>query len=308
LRVVVVHGGAGSWSVDEGVRERALRGVREAALAGLDALRRGCALDAVVEAVRVLEDSGVFNAGIGSVLNAAGGIEMDAGVMDSRGVLGCVACVTYPRHPIELARLVAERTDHVFLAGRGADELARALGLEKHPGPAKHVLERFEELRRDPTRIRFWRRVAELARAMGLWSGTVGAVALDDEGNLAAAASTGGVWMKLPGRVGDSPIPGAGFYASRACAASATGLGETIIRSFLCLRICTLVEEGLSVLEAARIAIEKHTRVFGSGTAGVIALDRRGQWAAVHNTDAMPHAVAREDGVVARFVGLRVGR
>jgi beta-aspartyl-peptidase (threonine type) len=277
---VLVHGGAGSW---RGVADPSavLEAAREAARRGLGA---STALDMVVEAVAAMEDSGLFNAGVGSVLNYEGYVEMDAGVMDSRGRAGAVAAVRYPRNPVRLARHVALSLYHVILAGPAADRLAERLGLPKHPGPTERSLER-------------WRRAREeLARGGGpAWArgigDTVGAVAVASDG-LAAAASTGGLLLKHPGRVGDSPVPGAGFYADEAAACAATGIGETILLSRPCLHAARLVAEGVPVAEAAAAAVARHTRLHGANTLGLILVDSEGNAAAATNSAAMPIAYA----------------
>ena len=291
--VVVVHGGAGRWRTRGVDRERVLEVVAEAAHRGFTAAERGDALDAVVEAVRYMEDSGVLNAGMGSVLNLAGYVEMDAGVMDGARLRGAgVAAVRSVRNPVVLARVVLEHTDHVLMVGEGAERIAEFFALEKRGETPRRVLERYRELLKNLDRVPHWSRVREFARLYGV-ADTVGAVAMDRRGNLAAATSTGGVWLKLPGRVGDSPILGAGYYAENgAAAASATGLGEYIVVYQLCRRVVDLVKSGASAPEAAEEAMEGFTRMFGGGTAGVIVVDHHGYVAAAFNTEAMPRAVA----------------
>jgi len=298
--IILVHGGAGSWRSLDLVR-RAHKVLEKAVSEGFKVLKNTSALEAVVEAVKIMEDSGVLNAGLGSVTDILGGIGMDAGVMTSDGKIGAVANVSYPRNPILLAKYVMEYTDHVLIVGSGADELAKRLGLEKHPGPTERVKKRYEELLREALRGNppsWFRRSYELARKLWGLGDTVGAVALDSNGMLAAAVSTGGVIMKLPGRVGDSAIPGAGFYASRKAAAVATGIGETIIKSFLTLRAVTLVEEGLKADEAANKVIEDHSRIHGKDNAGIIVVDSEGFIGASFNTIAMPWAALSSDGKV----------
>ena len=298
--IILVHGGAGSWrSLDliKKVREVLEKAVSE----GFKILRNASALEAVVEAVKVMEDSGILNAGLGSVTDILGGIGMDAGIMTSDGRIGAVANVSYPRNPILLAKYVMEYTDHVLIVGEGANELAKRLGLEKHPGPIERVRKRYEELLREALRGKppsWFKRSYEVARKLWSLGDTVGAVALDSNGMLAAAVSTGGVIMKLPGRVGDSAIPGAGFYASRSAAAVATGIGETIIKSFLTLHAIMLVEDGLNAAEAAKKVIEDHTRIHGKDTAGIIVVDSKGFIGASFNTIAMPWAALSSDGKI----------
>ena len=308
--IVIVHGGAGRWNVDEETKMRVLEVLKNAARSGLEAiLRGGNAVEAVVSSVKVLENSGLFNAGIGSVLNLFGEVEMDAGIMDGKTLrAGGVAAVTRPKHPIELARIVMEKTDHVLLVGRGADRLADLFGLEPRPPIPQRVLERYRELVKNLDSVRYWKKLKDLLRIVApMVSDTVGAVALDMDGNVAAAASTGGVWLKLPGRVGDSPIPGAGFYAdNRGGGASATGLGETIVMTSLTRFAVELMIRGKSAEEACIEAITELTRRFGTDTAGIIAIDVRGEIASVHNTEYMPFAYACKNRVEAAFSGIRI--
>jgi beta-aspartyl-peptidase (threonine type) len=288
--VVVVHGGAGIWrglDLDMGAVVKTLK---EAVMIGLDVSRSGSCLDMVVEAIAFLEDSGLFNAGVGSVLDYVGGVSMDAGVMISSGRAGGVAAVTYPRNPIRLARIVAEKTPHIIMAGPRADELAAKLGLEKHPGPHWRSVERWKTARLKPPQSTWIARRIESAKALGY--DTVGAVALDSNGCLAAGASTGGVLLKLPGRVGDSCIPGAGFYANGKVAASATGIGETIIMSMSSLRLAQLYEIVGVLRDAVELTVREHTMRWGPGTLGLIALSSRGEVEASYNTEAMPWASA----------------
>jgi beta-aspartyl-peptidase (threonine type) len=305
--VVIVHGGAGDWRVvfEAAKREgldldeaRVLDAVREAALAGLRALESGAsALDAVVEAVKYMEDSGVFNAGVGSALDAQGGLCMDAGVMYSEGPrAGAVACVRKPRNPVVLARKVMELTDHVIMCCGPADALAERLGLEVHPGPSPRARALWslykERLEKGGRPVSWWSRNDKAARILGILPGdTVGAVAVDAEGRLAAAVSTGGTTFKLPGRIGDSPIPGAGFYALSQGAAAATGVGEAIILSGLTLRAVNLMQQGLPAARAGEAALSILESMTGMG-AGLILLDAGGGAAAVFNTASMPHAIA----------------
>lgn len=305
--VIVVHGGAGAWSrVFEvasryGLRlseETVLEAVAEAARAGFTVLKSGgSAVDAVVEAVKYMEDSGVFNAGVASALDASGGICMDAGVMDGETLrAGAVACVRYPRNPVVLARRVMDLTDHVILCCEWADKLAERLGLPRHPGPHPRALSMWRAAR-DALEARGrpweWWRNSEAARILGILD-TVGAVALDSRGRVAAAVSTGGVNFKLPGRVGDSCVPGAGFYArSDAGAAAATGLGEAILVSMLSGRAVELVRQGASVAKAARAALSALEEMTGS-SAGLIVIDKRGGYAVEYNTEAMPYAIMKE--------------
>lgn len=291
--VLAIHCGAGTWrSVDEEIIKKVMINALRRGINSLES--GGSALDAVVEATMSLEDSGVLNAGLGSVPDLRGSVSMDAGVMDGwSGRAGAVAAVTYPKNPVLLARKILELTDHILLAGSAADELAARLGLPKHPGPSEGVKKRYEEvLKRAFSGDATFKKSLELAQRLGYFD-TVGAVALDGEGRLAAAVSTGGVILKFPGRVGDSAIPGAGFFANKHGAAVATGIGETIIMSMLSLKAVSLISEGFLADTAARLAIQYHTSLYGKDTAGLIALDYRGNAYGAYNTQAMPWGYAK---------------
>jgi L-asparaginase / beta-aspartyl-peptidase len=271
--VIVVHGGCGN-PAGGAVRDEAPyhRGLADALEAGWAALASGGALDAVQAAVESLEDCPLFNAGRGSVLTGDGEVEMDAAVMlGSAGTAGAVAAVTRVRHPVALARVVMENTPHVLIASAGAERLAEQHGLELCD-PSWFVTERQHER---------W-----LAS-----QGTVGAVALDANGVLAAATSTGGVQDQLPGRIGDSPLIGAGTYADATCAISATGHGESLIRTVAAHEVAALMAyDGLPLGDACE-------RVVGriGPDAGLIAVDSHGNVAMPFNTTVMHRGVKREE-------------
>jgi len=258
--VIVCHGGAGLVAVERHERLRA--GVRAAALAGhrvLDA--GGSALDAVAVAVRVLEDDPEYNAGTGSALTRDGTVETDASIMDGATQrVGAVAAVPDLGNPIALARAVLESGEHAILAGPAAWELAAAVGIMPAP-PGSLVTERARA------------RLADVLAKRGAppSGGTVGAVARDRYGAYAAATSTGGIAGKRRGRVGDSPIPGAGTWADRACAISATGDGEAILRVALSRTIAMRCAQGTPLGEAVFESLHELQRLTG-GSAGVIAI------------------------------------
>ncbi|MGB9890878.1 MAG: isoaspartyl peptidase/L-asparaginase, partial [Anaerolineae bacterium] len=274
--VIVVHGGA--WKIPEEEHEPHIKGCCQAAIAGWEVLRAGgSALDAVERAVRLLEDDPTFDAGRGSCLNAVGEVELDAIIMDGRTLrLGAVAAVRRVRNPVSLARLVMEVGPHHFLVGPGAEEFARQHGMELIP-PEELVVER------ERARWEAWR-AGEGLYAAELFSptGTVGAVALDREGHLAAATSTGGKPGKWPGRVGDSPLVGCGGYADdRSAAASATGDGEALMRILATGAVCARVAEGESPQEAAEGVLALLAERTG-GCGGLIVLDPRGRSGIAH--------------------------
>jgi beta-aspartyl-peptidase (threonine type) len=269
--VIAIHGGAGVMRRDRpGEQQRAaLRRALEAAY------EQKTALDAVTAAVVVLEDSPLFNAGRGSCFNADGEIEMDASVMDGEGLrAGAVAAVKRIRNPVLAARAVMEATRHVLLAGSGAERFAERQGL---------TLE-------NPEYFRTALRRSALDRKVKNHHGTVGAVALDQDGNLAAATSTGGYTGKLPGRIGDSPLIGAGNYAdNRACAVSGTGLGEAFIRAAVAYDVAARMRyRKESLARAAAAALANVARLGGDG--GLIAVDRRGNVAMPFNSEGMYRA------------------
>jgi beta-aspartyl-peptidase (threonine type) len=300
---VVVHGGAGAWKNAD--KEAVSRAIREALENGMEASRSGGSVEMVVEAVASMEDSGIFDAGVGSVLDLRGHVTMDAAVMRGYDLrAGAVAAVTYPKNPIRLAKAVMERTPHVMIVGSWADELAKRVGLEPFPGPSRRSLERWKQLKEsgggDDELARRW---IAMAKEVGL--DTVGAVAVDSGGRLAAAVSTGGVIMKFPGRVGDSPIVGAGLYADGLSAFAATGIGEYIMSLGLSLRASLAYAQRRDIAEAVESQIKLITETFGPGTAGLIGIDFMGNAWGSANTNAMPWGVA--DGTRLLVLGLPEG-
>ena len=287
---ILVHGGAGP--VDEGDRAKECEaGCLAAARAGHAVLRAGGrALDAVEAAVAVLEDDPLFNAGVGSALNLDGDVEMDASLMDGQALAaGAVAAVRTVKNPIHLARRVLEATSHVLLVGPGAERFARECGLvEVDP----------RSLVTDHAR----KRLAHRTEARS-GHGTVGAVACDAHGHVAAATSTGGMTGKRPGRVGDSPLIGCGTYADdRGGAASATGVGEGIIKVVMAKRACDELCQGASAPEAARRAVAELARVGAKG--GLIVVDGRGRLGLAFSTARMSRASVDAAGVEATgFLG-----
>ena len=295
--VLAVHGGAGVIERAQMTPEieRSYRaGIAAALKAGHDVLSKGgTSLDAVVAAVSAFEDDPQFNAGRGAVFSADGTNELDAAVMDGATLnAGAVTLVTTVRNPVQLARLVMDETQHVLLAGHGAEALARKYGLETVKPEYFYTERRWKALQRV-------RGVAGNAAALTESDkhGTVGAVALDAYGNLAAATSTGGRNNKLGGRVGDTPIPGAGTYANNATAAvSCTGEGEYFVRIVAAHTVSALMElKGWSVEQAAEHVIHERLKAAG-GRGGLIALDREGNVAMPFSTPGMYRGVVRASG------------
>jgi beta-aspartyl-peptidase (threonine type) len=289
---LIAHGGAGNWR--PGSERDALDGMTRAAEAGSAILRAGgSALDAVCATVVILEDNPIFNAGTGAVLNFDGYCELDAGVMVSREArAGAVCALQRVKNPVLVARKVMEETDHVMLAGEGAQRFARAMGFGDHDPatPAREADWRDKKARLNEIlgkhSLRMRRFLKEHPEYAG---GTVGAAAVDVDGVLAAATSTGGVTLKLAGRVGDSPIPGAGNYASSALAASATGTGEFVLRSLATRTISEAVERGAPLEVAMRDMLDRLGRDYDADV-GFIAVDAAGRPVALHRTRDMPHA------------------
>lgn len=308
---IVLHGGAGvierkqmTPEADAAYRASLARALKT----GSDLLNRGgSALDAVEAAIRVLEDDPLFNAGRGAVFTADGRNELDAAIMDGSNLkAGAVASVTRTRHPVSLARAVMEKTPHVMLIGKGADDFAAAAGLEIVPPSFFFTEKRWQslinELKKEgkqlpkrpdgvPAPINESRaepqfQIDESAATHAY--GTVGAVARDIHGNIAAATSTGGLQAKMPGRVGDSPIIGAGTYANNnSCAVSGTGTGEFFIRLGVAREISNLIFfEHKSVQDAADQVIHGELEAL-HGDGGVIVVDRDGNMAWSFNTPGM---------------------
>ena len=278
---IVIHGGAGVIDPAQMTPERAASyraGLAAALDAGYAVLEHGgAALDAVIAAVRLMEDDPQFNAGRGAVLDESGDAELDAAIMDGAGPrAGAVAAVTHVKNPIELARLVMDKSPHVLLVAEGAEDFALEQGVSLVPRGYFRTAARERQLEE-----------ARRAQHHQEGGGTVGAVALDRAGRLAAGTSTGGLTNKHRGRVGDSPLIGAGTYADQSCAVSGTGDGEYYIRQVLAYDLCALTEyRGLPLAEAARQVIhDKLTRAGGEG--GVIALDREGRLAMDFNSVGM---------------------
>jgi beta-aspartyl-peptidase (threonine type) len=295
---LVLHGGAGTMSRAEldPKTEAEIRAVLGAALdAGEAVLKRdGSALVAVTAALVLLEDSPHFNAGKGAVFNADGVNELDASIMDgATRRAGAVAGLHRIRNPIQLARAVMERSRHVMLIGEGAEKFAESIGMAFVDPEYFRTEHRWQQLQKAKT--------AEAASAgtpppAAAYFGTVGAVALDAQGKLAAATSTGGMTNKRWGRVGDSPIIGAGTWADDRCAVSATGWGEFFIRLAVAHDICARVAyRGDALAAAADEVVMKRVPALG-GDGGVIALDAQGNVATPFNTSGMYRAWIAPDG------------
>jgi len=291
---LAIHGGAGTIDRSNMTpeKDRAYRtGLEQALRAGYEILEGGgSSLDATEAAVRVLEDDSHFNAGRGSVFTSAGTNEMDASIMDGKTLkAGAVGSLKHIKNPISLARLVMEKSPHLMLDCAGAEAFAKANGIELVNQKYFFTQERWDALQKI--------KAAEKHRTSGVGKilvitdqdrhGTVGAVALDKDGNLAAATSTGGTTNKLPGRIGDTPVIGAGTYANnQTCAVSCTGDGEYFIRAVAAHEVSALMKyRGMTLQDAAQTALDSVKQLGGTG--GLIAIDRNGDIALPFNTNGM---------------------
>ncbi len=281
---MVVHGGAGTITRSEltAGKEEAYRAGLETALhTGYAILAKGgSSLDAVTAAIRTLEENPLFNAGKGAVFTHEGTNELDASIMDGSSLkAGAVAGVKHVKSPISLARLVMEKSPHVLLAGEGAEAFAKQMKVELVDQKYFYTEERWEALQKV--------KAGQASASEKEKHGTVGAVALDQAGNLSAGTSTGGMTNKQFGRIGDSPIIGAGTYADNAtCGVSCTGDGEYFIRAAVAHNVTALMaDKGMSVQAAAQAALDQAAKIGGTG--GLIALDRAGNVAMPFNTSGM---------------------
>jgi beta-aspartyl-peptidase (threonine type) len=295
--VLVIHGGAGTISKEEmkpEVEKQYREKLAEVIKAGEDTLKKGAsALDAVTLCITMMENSPLFNAGKGAVFDAQGINEMDASIMQGKDLsAGAVASVQHIKNPILAARAVMEHSPHVLLISKGAETFAAKQGVEM-VDPAYFFTER---------RWKSYLKV-KAKKAIGEKHGTVGAVALDKQGNLVAGTSTGGMTYKMLGRVGDSPIIGAGTYADNtSCAVSCTGHGEYFMRNVVAYDVGALMKYGqLSLKEAANfIVLDKLKKQGGEG--GLIAVDHRGNFTMTFNTSGMYRAYVTSDGYRGVFI------
>lgn len=284
---IVIHGGAGTISknLPDPVKQAYMGSLKYALKIGQDILARGGkSLDAVEAVLKYFETDPKFNAGIGAVYTSAGTHELDACIMNGKDLSsGAVAGVKQIAHPIELARMIMEKTPHVLFAGEGADQLGKKFGL-------KWVKNSYFDT---PERKQAWEKWK--ARMDKEKHGTVGCVALDEYGNIAAGTSTGGLTGKMPGRVGDSPIVGAGTYANNlTCGISGTGTGELFIKNNVSFNISALMEYKGMTLQQAEDEMIHHRLKPGDG--GVIGVDKDGNYAFSFNTEGMFRGVATSSG------------
>jgi beta-aspartyl-peptidase (threonine type) len=296
---LVVHGGAGTIQRNSMTPEQEKlyrQGLMDALVAGNLVLESGgTAVDAIEAAIIMFEDNPLYNAGRGSVFTHEGKNEMDASIMCAKtGLAGAVAGVTHIRNPIKLARAVMDKSDHVMLCGKGAEEFAESLNFDFEPDAYFYVQQRYDQLMQIRDSGKTQMDHASESKPGQKKFGTVGAVALDIHGNLAAATSTGGMTNKRFGRVGDTPIIGAGTYANNlTCAVSCTGHGEFFIRSVVAYDISCLIEyKNFSLQQACDEVVNKKLLKLG-GEGGLIALNRQGHAEMVFNSEGMYRGMKR---------------
>ncbi len=284
---IVIHGGAGFISKDipDSIKKDYLNSLKIALSIGRNILAEGGkSIDAVEQVIRYMEDNPNFNSGKGAVFTVKGTHELDASIMDGKDLsTGAVAGVTIIKHPITLARKVKEKTKHVLLAGPGADQFGKEIGVEIVDN---HYFD-------TPRRLKNWKKRHKKKTDK---HGTVGAVAIDMYGNIAAGTSTGGTSDKMYGRVGDSPLINAGTYANnKTCGVSATGIGELFIRNTVAFNVSALMEyKGYTLKQAADEMIHKRLK---PGTGGIIAVDKDGNYVFSFNTPGMFRGVANSKGL-----------
>jgi beta-aspartyl-peptidase (threonine type) len=285
---IVLHGGAGyiNPDIDESIKDAYLKALTEALELGKNILEKGgTSLDAVEQVVRFFENDTLFNAGKGAVFTQEGKNELDASIMNGKDLSsGAVTGVTIIKHPISLARLVMEKTPHILFAGKGANDLGLKLGAEI-VDPSYFKVER---------RYQQWKMLQKKKSKSD--GETVGCVAIDQYGNIAAATSTGGLTGKWAGRVGDSPLISAGTYANNTtCGVSGTGTGELFIKYTVAFHISALMEYKYYSLQQA--AEEVINSIMPEGSGGIIAVDKEGNYVLVFNTPSMLRGVATSDGI-----------
>ena len=291
---IIVHGGA--WDIPSIYHDDHKNGVKEAVLKGRDALAKGLdAIDACIEAVKCLEDNPTFDAGTGAFLNDKGAVELDAIVMNGADLsLGAVASLECVKNPIELANAIRTNSDHSMIVGQGAYNFAKDNNIQTCTAQDLLIgreLERYKSLLSKGTvnaKV-FFDKPSKM--------GTVGAVAIDEHGNIACATSTGGTPNKMAGRVGDSPLVGSGAYANKMAGVSCTGWGESIMKVVLAKYAVDRVSFGQSAEEAANDAIS-HLKAEVDGLAGLIMIDKNYDVTYAYNTPYMARAIADDEGLI----------
>jgi len=298
----LIHGGAGVKKIKR--TDDITRSLKSAVSNGFDLLKRSSnkAVDSVEAAVASMEDSGVFDAGVGSYLTIDKTVEMDASIMDGRDIsAGSVGMAMGIKNPIKLARKIMERTDHVMMVSDGVTRLSKLFGntVEEYPQELnKKILNEYNKLMKNVriiskknNKLTMLSSAASQEKSHHHYS-TVGAVAIDKDGNVASAVSTGGIWLKMHGRIGDSAIIGSGIYAdNKSGAACATGYGEYIMRLCLCKYACDQMQSRNSAHLSSKKSIDVLTERFGKNTGGIITVDIKGRFGRACNTRFMPTAM-----------------
>jgi L-asparaginase / beta-aspartyl-peptidase len=302
---ILIHGGAKTKKIKRSSKraDEISKFLKSSVLDGFNLLKKGSnAVDAVEAAVVNMEDSGVFNAGAGAALTIDKQVEMDASIMDGKDIsAGCVAMVQGIRNPIKLARQVIENTDHVMIVSEGALRFAKLLNIDVEKFyPSQKSLAKFNKRKKDMKNRSKNKKLLDML--LDHFGGTVGAVAIDRERNVASAVSTGGTWLKLPGRIGDSATIGGGFYADNSLgAACATGHGEYIMRLCLCKYACDQMQLNDGSLSSKK-SIILLTKRFGKNTGGIITVDTQGRFGIAYNTQSMPVASIKSKDEKIRIV------
>ncbi|MFZ8846750.1 MAG: isoaspartyl peptidase/L-asparaginase family protein [Candidatus Hydrothermia bacterium] len=299
--MIIVHGGAGEWNEEKlKIAESSLiKSVEK----GLEILKKyDDPISACEEAIKILEDEPIFNAGTGSVLNIFGEVEMDASIMRGDNLkAGAVAGIKNIKNPISLARKIMEETEHVLIISEGAQKLAKTFGFEEYNPITNESIEKYKKAKENFDNINSLKHIKQfMEKYPNYFIGTVGAVVVNSKGVIVSGSSTGGTILKLKGRVGDTPLIGAGIYANEVCGASATGIGEGIIRVNLSSFVCYLVKIGISVENAVKSAIDYLTQKVNL-PAGIIALDNYGNVGFYHNTKYMPVAYYKDGKIQVKF-------
>jgi len=299
---ILIHGGAGVEKIKR--TDEITRSLKSAVSNGFDLLKRSSSktVDSVEAAVASMEDSGVFDAGVGSYLTIDKTVEMDASIMDGRDIsAGSVGMAMGIKNPIKLARKIMERTDHVMMVSDGVTRLSKLFGntVEEYPQELnKKILNEYNKLMKNVriiskknNKLTMLSSAASQEKSHHHYS-TVGAVAIDKDGNVASAVSTGGIWLKMHGRIGDSAIIGSGIYAdNKSGAACATGYGEYIMRLCLCKYACDQMQSKNSAHLSSKKSIDVLTERFGKNTGGIITVDLKGRFGRACNTRFMPTAM-----------------
>jgi beta-aspartyl-peptidase (threonine type) len=295
MNAIIVHCGAGGKRY---LRERKAAAI-DAALVGYAVLKEGAsAVDAAVQATIVLEDCPFSNAGVGSGLNLEGEVEMDASVMTDDLNCGAVACIKNVKNPIIVARYVMEQTDHIILGGNGAQRFAKIMGVKRYDPITPRSRALYYSLMKKLQRGKGTRYFPRLPQYLKEYrTDTVGAVALDSKGRIAVTNSTAGIVLKMPGRIGDTPVFGAGLYAEQGRGVSATGHGEEIVR--LCLsKVTSDYMRNHSAQRSVSLALQKAKR--RKVRCGLIAIDKKGKFGSGYTSDAMPCAAIKNGSLLYR--------